>query len=237
MPELEALAAKHDLGLLEDACEALGAVDSEGRKVGARGNLATFAFYANKQLTTGEGGMIVPARRRRSPPACAASATRAAPPTWAGSTTAASASTTASPTSPPRSASPSSRSSTRCWPPAPASRALRASACAGRRGGARRRSPAAAPSGAAGSSTRCGSPTSVDRDATIARLAERGVASKAYLPCIHLFPHLRELGYREGQFPVAEAASARSLALPFFPAMSEAQVSAGVRGSRRNPSR
>jgi perosamine synthetase len=64
----------------------------------------------------------------------------------------------------------------------------------------------------------------VDRDATIARLAERGVASKAYLPCIHLFPHLRELGYREGQFPVAEDASARSLALPFFPAMSETQI-------------
>ena len=64
----------------------------------------------------------------------------------------------------------------------------------------------------------------IDRDATIARLAERGVASKAYLPCIHLFPHLRELGYSEGQFPVAEAASAHSLALPFFPSLSEAQV-------------
>jgi perosamine synthetase len=64
----------------------------------------------------------------------------------------------------------------------------------------------------------------IDRDAVIARLAERGVASKAYLPCIHLFPHLRELGYREGQFPVAEAASAHSLALPFFPALSEGQV-------------
>ena len=54
--------------------------------------------------------------------------------------------------------------------------------------------------------------------------AERGIASKAYLPCIHLFPHLRELGYREGQFPVAEEAAARSLALPFFPTMSESQV-------------
>jgi perosamine synthetase len=64
----------------------------------------------------------------------------------------------------------------------------------------------------------------IDRDATIARLAERGVASKAYLPCIHLFPHLRELGYREGQFPVAEAASRESLALPFFTTMSEGQV-------------
>ena len=69
MPELEALAARHDLGMLEDACEALGAVDSEGRRVGARGNLATFAFYANKQMTTGEGGMVVPcdADGRRAP--------------------------------------------------------------------------------------------------------------------------------------------------------------------------
>lgn len=67
-------------------------------------------------------------------------------------------------------------------------------------------------------------PEGVDRDETIAGLAARGVASKAYLPCIHLFPHLRALGYSEGEFPVAEAASARSLALPFFPAMSEAQV-------------
>jgi perosamine synthetase len=63
-----------------------------------------------------------------------------------------------------------------------------------------------------------------DRDAVIAGLGERGVAAKAYLPCIHLFPHLRELGYREGQFPVAEAASAHCLALPFFPAMTESQV-------------
>ena len=60
MPELEAIAIEQGIGILEDACEALGAVDSEGRKVGTRGNLATFAFYANKQMTTGEGGMIVP---------------------------------------------------------------------------------------------------------------------------------------------------------------------------------
>ncbi len=88
----------------------------------------------------------------------------------------------------------------------------------------RRRSPVAAPSVAAGSSTRCDSTAEIDRDAGDRQLAEREIASKAYLPCIHLFPHLRELGYGEGQFPVAEAASASSLALPFFPAMSESQV-------------
>ena len=58
MPAFERLAAERGLGLLEDACEALGAVDAGGRAAGSRGNLATFAFYANKQLTTGEGGML-----------------------------------------------------------------------------------------------------------------------------------------------------------------------------------
>jgi dTDP-4-amino-4,6-dideoxygalactose transaminase len=67
-------------------------------------------------------------------------------------------------------------------------------------------------------------PESVDRDVVIAALAERGIPSKAYLPCLHLFPHLRELGYREGQFPVAERAGARSLGLPFFSEMNEPQV-------------
>jgi perosamine synthetase len=67
-------------------------------------------------------------------------------------------------------------------------------------------------------------PESVDRDAMSATLAERGIPSKAYLPCLHLFPHLRELGYREGQFPVAERAGARSLGLPFFSEMRESQV-------------
>ena len=44
---------------MEDACEALGAVHADGTAVGARGNLATFGFYPNKQLATGEGGALV----------------------------------------------------------------------------------------------------------------------------------------------------------------------------------
>ena len=58
MPALEKIAADGGLGLLQDSCEALGARDAEGRLVGSRGNLAAFAFYANKQMTTGEGGML-----------------------------------------------------------------------------------------------------------------------------------------------------------------------------------
>ena len=46
------------LPIVEDACEALGAVYADGVPVGGRGHPAVFGFYANKQLTTGEGGMV-----------------------------------------------------------------------------------------------------------------------------------------------------------------------------------
>src|SRR3981081_1384783 len=54
------LSAFERLGLpiVEDACEALGAMHADGTRVGARGHPAVFGFYANKQLTTGEGGMV-----------------------------------------------------------------------------------------------------------------------------------------------------------------------------------
>ena len=54
LPAFEALG----LPIVEDACEALGAVHADGVAVGARGHPAVFGFYANKQLTTGEGGMV-----------------------------------------------------------------------------------------------------------------------------------------------------------------------------------
>jgi perosamine synthetase len=58
MSALVSLARHHNLALIEDACEALGAtIDS--RPIGSFGDVAVFAFYPNKQITTGEGGMIV----------------------------------------------------------------------------------------------------------------------------------------------------------------------------------
>jgi perosamine synthetase len=222
MPELEALAAKHGLGLLEDACEALGAVDSEGRKAGTRGNIAVFAFYANKQLTTGEGGMVVAgdpvvAARLRSE----RNQGRAADMGWLDhgglgfnyrlSDIAAAVGVAQ-------------------LEKLDAMLADRARVAALYEQGLLSLDGVKTPIAGRGSEVRSWFVYTVrldqeiDRDAVIARLAERGIASKAYLPCIHLFPHLRELGYREGQFPVAEAASARSLALPFFPSMSESQV-------------
>ncbi len=52
------IAERHGLIVIEDACEALGA-EYEQRKAGTLGGVAVFAFYPNKQMTTGEGGMIV----------------------------------------------------------------------------------------------------------------------------------------------------------------------------------
>jgi perosamine synthetase len=222
MPELEAIASRHGLAILEDACEALGAVDAEGVEVGKRGNLATFAFYANKQMTTGEGGMIAVSD--------AEVATRL------------------------RSERNQGRAPDMGWLDHDRlGFNYRLSDLAAALGVAQierlddllaRRAAVAdlyneglaeiegvkAPLAARGQERRSWFvyvvrlPEGVDRDAIVAGLGRQGIASKAYLPCIHLFPHLRELGYREGQFPVAEAASARSLALPFFPAMTESQV-------------
>jgi perosamine synthetase len=52
------LARHYNLRVIEDACEALGA-EHHGRRVGTFGDVAVFAFYPNKQMTTGEGGMLV----------------------------------------------------------------------------------------------------------------------------------------------------------------------------------
>jgi perosamine synthetase len=61
-------------------------------------------------------------------------------------------------------------------------------------------------------------PSGIDRDRVIAELDRAGVASAPYLPSIHLQPYMRErFGFSEGLCPVSEDASRRTLALPFFP--------------------
>jgi perosamine synthetase len=219
---IEEIAASRGLGILEDACQALGASDSEGSGVGARGNLATFAFYANKQLTTGEGGMIVP-----SGPESAArlraerNQGRAADMDWLehgglGFNY--------------RLADMAAALGVAQLEKLDSMLERRAKVASLYEEGLTEVEAVRTPIAARGEERRSWFvypvrlSSDIDRDAIITRLAKREIASKAYLPCIHLFPQLRELGYREGQFPVAEAASAESLALPFFPSMTESQV-------------
>ncbi len=58
LPVLMDIAARHKLAVVEDACEAIGA-KIDGRRVGSFGDAGVFAFYPNKQITSGEGGMVV----------------------------------------------------------------------------------------------------------------------------------------------------------------------------------
>jgi len=222
VPALEA----HGLPIVEDACEALGAVHGDGVAVGARGNPAAFGFYANKQLTTGEGGMLVMGsgehkvrvdsernqgrapdmgwldhdrlgfNYRLSDLACAIGLAQL---DRLDDMLAA-------------------RAQVAGWYRAALAR------LASERG-------LVLPCEDFGGDRRgwfvfvVQLPLGVDRDATIMALREVGVQSKPYLPAIHLMSLYRELyGHRPGEFPVAEEVAERSVALPFFPELSESQV-------------
>jgi len=223
MALLEDLARRRGLWIVEDACEALGAVHADGRPVGARGNLAVFAFYPNKQMTTGEGGMVVcrdPADKRRID--SERNQGRAPDLGWLDHD---------------RLGFNYRISELAC--------ALGVAQTERLPELLRRRAAAAALygealSGIEGLELPCPDgggdrrswfvyvvqlPPEIDRDAIVVRLAGEGIESKPYLPAIHLMSFYRErFGWRAGQFPVCEDVSRRSLALPFFPGIGESEV-------------
>jgi perosamine synthetase len=209
--------------IVEDACEALGARHADGAAVGARGHPAAFGFYANKQITTGEGGMValgdealkerIDAERNqgRAPDmgwldhdrlgfnyrltdlACALGLAQL------------------------------ERLDAMLAGRARVADAYR-EALAGLEG-------LGLPCPDEGGDVRgwfvfvVQVPRGHDRDEVVRALRRAGVQSKPYLPAIHLMSFYRErFGHREGEFPVCEDVAARSLALPFFPEMSEGQV-------------
>ena len=68
-------------------------------------------------------------------------------------------------------------------------------------------------------------PPGTDKEQTMTALAAQGVAAKPYFPAIHLMSYYREkFGHRPGDFPICEDVAERSIALPFFPQMTEGQV-------------
>jgi perosamine synthetase len=210
---LRELCDRHGLVLVEDACEALGA-EYRGRPLGSHGHLATFAFYPNKQMTTGEGGMVVTGSEGE----------------WKLL----------------KSLSNQGRAEDAGWlDHERLGFNYRLSDLAAALGVAQLekldlllelRAAAAARYGELLADVDGAEPLladdadhkrswfvypvqlapELDRDRVRRSLADAGVATKVYLPSIHLQPYLRErFGFREGMFPVSEEASRRLLSVPF----------------------
>ena len=206
------------LPIVEDACEALGAAHDDGTLVGTRGHPAVFAFYANKQMTTGEGGMVVCDAATKERIDSERNQGRAPDMGWLDHDRLG-----------------FNYRMTDIQAALGIAQLERLDAMladrariAGWYAEALADLDVALPAELPGRSwfvyvVRL--PDGVDRDATIVALRDRGVASKPYLPAIHLFAFYRErFGHRPGEFPVAEDVAARSIALPFFPALTEGEV-------------
>lgn len=219
LDDLRAICDRHGLALIQDACEALGA-RYRGAPLGSQGPSAVFAFYPNKQITTGEGGMV----------------TTHSEETWR---------LLRSLRNQGRADSGGWLEHARLGfnyriddvraaiglgqleklDAILAGRAL----VAARYGelladvdGLVLPCPDDADHERSWFVYVVALPEGVDREAVIASLDSAGVQTARYLPCIHLQPYLRErYGFREGLCPVAEGMSARTLALPFHARLAE----------------
>lgn len=232
LPALARIAEARGIPMLEDACQAPGALDAEGRRVGTTGNPASFAFYANKQMTTGEGGVLIPTG--------AAMAERARSERNQGRDPDMSVVDHASLGFNYRMTDIQAAIGIAQMERLDGLLASRAALAAAY---TERLSEIGAPAGEgdpSGLVLPCRDrgeeerswfvyavqvPESLAKENVIAALAEQGIQTKAYLPCIHTMPPYRErFGYTGGEFPIGEAVSRRSIALPFFASMTEAQV-------------
>jgi perosamine synthetase len=213
LEELARIAEEHGLALIEDACQALGA-EYRGRPLGSLGHPTVFAFYPNKQMTTGEGGAVAVGTEED----------------WELL----------------KSLSNQGRTDSGEWlthghlgfnyrlddvsaalglaqlEKLDVILELRAEVAARYGELVEPLEGVAAPLPDDEDHLRSWFvyvvrlADELDRDAAMTRLAEEGIASKPYLPSIHLQPYWRErFGTGEGMYPVSERASRHSLALPF----------------------
>jgi dTDP-4-amino-4,6-dideoxygalactose transaminase len=211
---LRDICARHGLVFIEDACEALGA-EYKGEPVGSHGHLAVFAFYPNKQITTGEGGIVVTGdeeewRLLKS----LSNQGRADSGGWLEHAR----------------FGYNYRLSDLAAAVGAAQLVRLDEILALRAAAASRYTELLAsvdgvePPLADDESHRRSwfvypvrLQAEVDRERVIATLAEAGIETSRYLPSIHLQPYMRErFGFREGMFPASEEASKRLLALPFY---------------------
>lgn len=232
--EITYIARKHGLTIIEDACEAIGA-EYQGKPVGTFGQTGVFAFYPNKQLTTGEGGVIVTddeeiAKRCRSWRNQGRSDTEG----WLEHD---------------ELGYNYRLSDINCALGLTQISRL-AEVVAARHRVAELynsalesipeiiRPPLEEPLSRVSwfvYVVRLADEFGRDhRDQVIAELRKRGIGCRNYFPPIHLQPlYARMFGYRAGAFPITEHVSDRSLALPFFNRLSEAQIDRVCAGLRK----
>ena len=213
---------QHGLPIVEDACEALGARHADGVPVGGRGHPAAFGFYANKQLVTGEGGMLTTGNAElKARVDSERNQGRAPDMGWLDHD---------------RLGFNYRLTDLACAMGLAQLQRLDGMLAARAQAAAWYREALA---GFEDLTLPCEDdgdvrgwfvfvvqlPHGADRDETIRALAERGVQSKPNLPAIHLMSYYREtFGHREGEFPVCEDVAARSVALPFFPEITQSQI-------------
>ncbi len=231
MPAFERLATARDLWIVEDACEALGATHADGATVGGRGNLSVFGFYPNKQITTGEGGAVIcPDAEVKERVDSERNQGRAPDMGWLDHD---------------RLGFNYRLDDLSCALGIAQLERLD-ELLAGRERVAGLYSAALAdvedlglPCPDADGDRRSWFvyvvqlPPEVDRDAAVTAMREVGVDTKPYLPAIHLMSFYRErFGHTEGEFPVCEDVSRRSLALPFFGELRDGEVEQVVEALR-----
>jgi len=229
---LEQLARRYGLALVDDCCEALGA-EYRGRRLGSFGHAGAFAFYPNKQITTGEGGMIVTDRDDLAALVRSfANQGRGAMGAWLE-----------------HARMGYNYRMDEMSAALGLSQMGRIDQLLARRervaGMYLQRLAAALPEvaapGPAGQGRRSWFvfvvtlPEGCDRDRTIAGMAREGVPARGYFSPIHTQPYIRErFGNLEGALPVTEAMARRTLALPFHNHLTGDQMDRVVEALKRN---
>ena len=215
LDELRAIAERHGLWLIDDSCEALGA-EYKGAPIGSHGPAGAFGFYANKQLTTGEGGVVTThSEEEREQVVILRNQGRSYASRWfhhvrVGFNY--------------RITDLQAAIGIAQLEKLDRMLAMRSEAAA------RYTELLASVDGVetplADDADHVRSwfvyvvklAGGIDRDAVLERLAAQGVEAGHYVPAVHLQPYMRErYGFAEGMCPVAEDACSRTLALPFYP--------------------